>query len=79
MPKTMSLRFSSKRRGTINEPVHWIFKYCLLRMFVFGTNIAYGMQIPTKVTGHFYDIGVKGQIYLKALLYLVTQTPLPFF
>ena len=29
--------------------------------FIFGTMIAYGVQITTEVPDHCYDLGVKGQ------------------
>ena len=40
----------------------------------------YGVQIKTKVTDHYYDLGIKGQgqINLETVLWLVTQTPLLF-
>ena len=49
-------------------------------VFIVGTIIAYGVQMATNASDHSYDLGVKGQcqIYLKSVLWLVTQTPFIF-
>ena len=51
-----------------------------MRVFIFGTMIAYGVYITTKVSDHRYDLEVKvqGHIYLKSVLQLVMQI-LSFF
>ena len=52
--------------------------FILLKVFVFGTTIAYGVLITMKVSDHWYDVGVnsQGQIYFISVLRLVTRTPL---
>ena len=43
--------------------------------------IAFGVEMTTRVSGQQYDLGVKGQgqIYVKLVLWLETQTPLLTF
>ena len=48
----------------------YIFKW---RVFMFDIMNAYDVKIITKVSSHFYDIGVKGQGRISAI-WLVTRT-----
>ena len=51
----------------------------LLRVFIFGAMIAYGVYITAKVWDHHVDFGAKGQIYLKSVFWFITRTSISFF